>query len=111
MSYKWKPNASQRAAFCEKMKNEDEKLAYLKRKESKKLYANWKDKDFVPTKFQYEYALKLKSNENISETVNNACNQIMYGFSCNEKINHFFIHIINSIERGEKLLSDINFED
>jgi len=55
MSYRWKPNASQRRAFAEKMKDPEEQQAYNDRKREKRLYDNWKDKDFVPTKDQYVF--------------------------------------------------------
>ena len=36
--YKWKPNASQRREFAEKMQDPEEKAAYEQRKIDKKLY-------------------------------------------------------------------------
>ena len=36
--YKWKPNASQRREFAEKMQDPKEKAAYEQRKIDKKLY-------------------------------------------------------------------------
>lgn len=111
MAYKWKPSASQKAAFKERMKDDDECRAYKERKRSKGSYAGFKDGNFVPTKMQYEFAITILNNglENISEIVNNACNQVMYGYSGNEKIHHSHIHIINSIQRSEKTIIDIDF--
>ncbi len=100
MAYKWKPSASQRKAFAQRMQDPTEKEAYEARKREKALYDNWKDKDFVPTKEQYEYAMQHvhKINNHEHET---AFNQVMYGFTCNEKVNHAYIHVVNQYRRGE----------
>ena len=44
MGYKWKPNASQRREFAERMRDPEEKSAYETKKAEKQLYENWKDK-------------------------------------------------------------------
>lgn len=97
--YKWKPSASQKRAFAEKMKDPQEQAAYEERKRQKKLYDNWKDKDFIPTKEQHDFCfvnIHLVSGEQ-----RNAFNIVMSGYSCQEKVNHSFIHVVNQLRRGE----------
>ena len=40
MGYKWKPNASQRREFAERMKDPEEQEAYDTRKREKAMYDN-----------------------------------------------------------------------
>jgi len=99
MSYRWKPNASQRREFAERMRNPEEKQAYEQKKIEKGLYDNWKDKDFVPTKEQNDFCL---NNMNLFTTrqEKEAVNFVIGGYSLNEKINHCYIHIINEKRRN-----------
>ena len=98
MKYKWKPNASQRREFAERMKDPDEQAAYEQRKREKTMYENWKDKDFVPTKEQHDFCLNHIELFITSEE-QTASDMVMYGYSCNEKVNHSFIHIVNEKRR------------
>jgi hypothetical protein len=99
MRYRWKPNSSQRAAFAERMKDPEEKAAYEERKHRKANYDYWKDKDFVPTQMQYEFCTQHRYLFITSEE-QDACNQVEYGFGCNEKIPHSYIHVVNEIIRS-----------
>ena len=99
MAYKWKPNATQRKEFAERMKNTDEKLAYEKRKADKKMYENWKDKDFTPTKEQYDFCMNNSELFATSEQ-QDAFNMVTSAYSLNEKTNHCYIHIINELRRS-----------
>jgi hypothetical protein len=99
MSYRWKPSASQRKEFAERMKNPEEKVAYEKRKAEKKLYDNWKEKDFVPTKEQYDFCTSHFELFTTNEQ-QNALNMVMSAYSLNEKTNHCYIHIINELRRS-----------
>jgi ATP-dependent helicase YprA (DUF1998 family) len=100
MSYKWKPNASQRRAFAEKMQDPQEKEDYEERKRAKKNYDNWKDKDFVPTKEQNDFVMQNRSLF-VAPEEEDAANQIVYGYGCKEKIPHKYIHIINEKRRSK----------
>ena len=97
--YKWKPNASQRREFAEKMQDPEEKAAYEQRKRDKKLYDNWKDKDFIPTKEQHDFCF---NNMILFTTIEeqSAANIVMSGFACQEKVNHCYIHIVNEKRRA-----------
>ena len=99
MSYKWKPNASQRREFAQRMQNPEEKAAYENKKAEKKLYDNWKDKDFVPTKEQADFCFN-HSNLFITEEEKDAINFVTSAYSLNEKVNHCYIHIVNEKRRA-----------
>ena len=99
MGYKWKPNASQRREFAERMKDPDEREAYETRKREKAMYDNWKDKDFVPTREQYIFCMEhFELFETCEEK--NAHNLVISAYACNEKVNHAFIHIVNEKRRA-----------
>ena len=101
MSYRWKPNASQRREFAIKMQDPEEKAAYEERKRFKNSYDGFKNKEFIPTKEQYENAFKMLNNINLTDNQKDACNQVIYGYDCQEKIHHDYIHIINEFRRSE----------
>ena len=112
MAYRWKPNASQRREFAERMKNPEEQTAYLERKKIKNSYVGFKDKFFVPTKMQYDFAMSILSNglSEMSHVTANACNFIISAWVCQDKVHHDYIHVINSIQRGDKTPMDVIFE-
>ena len=99
MGYRWKPNASQRREFAERMKDHDEREAYETRKREKAMYDNWKDKDFVPTREQFDFCWKYGNFFETREE-QDARNFVMSAYTCNEKVNHAFIHIVNEKRRG-----------
>lgn len=107
MSYKWKPSASQRKAFAEKMSNPEEQVAYEARKRSRADKKRATSKfdyasaggNYMPTKDQHDYCLNNWPSTTTSEQ-QDARNQVMYGYSCQEKINHDYIHIINEMRRA-----------
>ena len=105
MAYKWKPSKTARREFAIKMQNDTEREAYLARKKEKSLYENWKDKDFVPTKEQYDFAfvniLRVKDEIHFLHF-----NMVMSGYSMNDKTNHLYIHTVNQYRRGELLFED-----
>jgi len=107
MSYKWRPSKSQRKEFAIRMQDPDERSAYEERKEAKaekrransSFNYNSAGGNYVPTEFQYKSAIKLLGNNNLTSEQKDACNQVMYGYDCKEKIHHDYIHIINELER------------
>lgn len=109
MSYKWKPSASQRRAFAEKMQDPIEKEAYEERKRNRdkkrqstsQFDYNKAGGNYIPTKEQYDFCYN-KMELFITNDEKNAANMIMYGFTCNEKIHHDFIHIINEKRRKQQ---------
>lgn len=108
MAYKWKPSKTQRREFAIKMQDPEEKRAYEERKANKRDKMREGSKFdystaggfYVPTQFQYEEALKFKGSK-LTDEQDDACNQVMYGYSCQEKIHHDYIHIINELLRNK----------
>lgn len=104
MGYRWKPNASQRREFAERIKDPAEQAAYAERKRHNHSYAGFKDKSFIPTQQQYDYAMYLigLGLESISYKVADAANMVTSAWVCQDKVHHDYIHIINSVQRGDK---------
>jgi hypothetical protein len=104
MGYRWKPNATQRKAFAEKMKDPDEKKIYEDRKWVKTHYSNdprsFKHKSFIPTQFQYDNAMNFLREKLLTSQQEDACNQVISGFICQNKIHHDYIHIVNELTRN-----------
>jgi hypothetical protein len=108
--YKWKPSAAQRKAFAEKMKNPIERHEYEKKKElnaekrrsTSKFDYSSAGGNYIPTKAQYDFAMK---NMEIfkSEDEKFAANQVIYGYTTNEKIHHDNIHIVNEKMRSSMI--------
>lgn len=103
---KWNPNKSQRREFAEKMKDPEFAKAYYERREKraeKRRSTSSFDYEsaggeYIPTKTQYEYALKLLSAKPSKEEVE-ACNYVIHGYNYQEKIHHDYIHIVNEYIR------------
>ena len=109
MSYKWKPSKSAKRVFAQKMQDPTEAQAYEDRKKAKadKRRAS---SDFnyhtagglyTPTKAQQDAAMTILTIEGMSEEQRNAANMVTFGNSCNEKIHHDFIHIVNEYIRSK----------
>lgn len=106
MAYRWKPSASQRRAFAERMKDPNEKAAYEarkvarveKRRASSQFDYETAGGQYVPTREQYDYCMQ---NMHLADTpaVENAFNSVIYGFTCREKVPHDHIHMVNELRR------------
>lgn len=103
MAYKWRPNATQRKEFAEKMKDPDEKNAYEERKRLKHSFEGFKNKEFVPTQEQHDYCMDHRGDNELTAEQRSAMDTVMYGYSCSEKVHHDSIHIVNMLRRGEKI--------
>ena len=107
MAYKWKPSASQKRAFAEKMKDDKHAGAYnerkaqkaLKRRKTSKYDYNTAGGQYIPTTAQNEAAFKMLQKD-ASQEQKEAANMILYGYSCNEKIHHDYIHVVNEYIRS-----------
>ena len=102
MAYKWKPSASQRKAFAERMKDPTEQQAYderQKEKANKRRATSSFDYEsaggrYVPTKEQHDFCFNHSELfTTIEEQV--AMNEVTSGYLFNEKVNHDYIHIVN----------------
>lgn len=106
MGYKWRPSKSQRKEFAIRMQNPDEKAAYEQRKEERaqrrrstsSFDYNTAGGNYVPTQSQYDFVMNHMYLFNTSEE-QDAVNQIIYGYTCKEKVFHDYIHIINEKRR------------
>ncbi len=104
MGYKWKPSASQRRAFAAKMQDPFEKAQYeankeakaAKRRESSQFDYNSAGGNYIPTQAQYHAAI-----EAIGTGIDNDCNMVIYGYTCQENVHHDHIHVINEFLRSK----------
>lgn len=105
MGYKWKPSASQRREFAAKMSDPIERAAYYENKEAKaakkragsQFDYNSAGGNYIPTQAQYNAAV-----EAIGTGIDNDCNRVIYGYTCQEKVHHDHIHVINEYLRKQK---------
>lgn len=108
-AYKWKPSASQRRAFAQKMQDPEEKAAYEKRKEDKVVKKRAGSEfdyysaggNYVPTQSQYNFVMNHMDLFSTNKE-QDAANQIMYGYTNKEKVHHDFIHVVNEKIRSFK---------
>ena len=108
MSYKWRPSATARREFAEKMNNDSEFTnAYYARKEAREQKRRSQSNfdyqtaggNYVPTKAQYDFCFDNMHLFATSEE-ENAANMVMYGYTCQEKVSHDSIHIVNELMRN-----------
>lgn len=99
MNRKWRPNATQRAAFRERMQDPVEQMVYDERKSEKANYENWSQKSFIPTKEQYEFCMRNMYNLFATGLEKQAAESVIYGYNCMEKVAHDDIHVVNELRR------------
>lgn len=110
MSYKWKPSKSAKAAFAEKMKDPIQQALYNqraldranKKRSSSKFGYLTAGGNYIPTKFQYDNAMRLLLNRNISQEDVSALNLVVSSYSLNETTHHDNIHVLNEMIRSGK---------
>lgn len=108
-AYKWKPSATQKKAFAQRMQNPEERATYEKQKEERAAKKRAGSKfdyysaggNYVPTQAQYNFVMKHTDLFTTDEEID-ALNQIIYGYGNNEKIHHDYIHIVNEKIRSFK---------
>ena len=117
MRHKWKPTQAQRREFAERMATDTaysdsyyqrkKKVAEKKRSASKFDYQT-AGGEYRPTESQFKAAFDLL-NLNPTAEQKEACNMVWYGYSCEEKVHHDFIHLINEYIRSKnKVCSESN---
>jgi len=117
MRHKWKPTQAQRREFAERMATDTaysdsyyqrkKKVAEKKRSASKFDYQT-AGGEYIPTESQFKAAFDLL-NLNPTAEQKEACNMVLYGYSCEEKVHHDFIHLINEYIRSKnKVCSESN---
>lgn len=102
ISYKWKPNKKQKAEFKAKMADPEFSAVYYQRqadKAAKKRATSTFDYTtaggmYMATKVQHDFCLQ---NSELFQTIEeqSARNQVIYSYTCSEKIHHDNIHIVN----------------
>lgn len=106
MTYKWKPSKSAKREFANNMKDENFAADYYAKKEAKennrrsKSMFDYKSAggNYIPTNSQHEFCLNNYNLFTVIEQI--SANEVMYGYSNNEKINHDHIHIVNEKMRS-----------
>lgn len=108
MGYKWRPSKTARREFAQKMNNDTEfREAYLQRKadraEKRRAGSRFDYESaggfYQPTEAQYHGALRLIEHGTTSDQME-ACNMVISGYTCGEKVHHDYIHIVNEFIRG-----------
>jgi hypothetical protein len=110
MAYKWKPSKTAKREFAQKMQDSDFASDYYTRKEAKaqkrRSTSNFDYEkaggEYIPTKFQHDFCFSHMP-EFTDFKVIEAANLVMYGYTCQEKVHHDFIHIINELIRSSNL--------
>lgn len=106
---KWRPSASQRREFAERMKDPEEREAYYARKEAREEKRRASSKFdyrtaggmYVPTKEQHDASWRMLLNDpDLTPEQQDAANQVMSAWVNNEKIHHDMIHIVNEWRRA-----------
>lgn len=109
MSYKWRPSKTARREFAQKMNNDPEfAQAYNertearaeKRRQGSQFDYNSAGGNYTPTKAQYEFCMKKAFSFDLTNEQLDAVNQVISGYSCNEKVRHDYIHIVNELIRS-----------
>lgn len=109
---RWKPSKAQAREFAQRMQNDPEYAAAYnarkaareeKRRASSQFNYNSAGGFYVPTRHQYEAAMQLLNGGlTVAATTSDeedACNQVIYGYTCREKVHHDMIHIVNDLYR------------
>lgn len=100
---KWKPSKSAKREFAIKMQNDLEfaidynnrkQIKNDKRKASSQFDYESAGGNYIPTKYQSDFCF---NNPELFITLHEqeAKNNILYGYSCQEKVHHDYIHIVN----------------
>ena len=111
MPYKWKPSKAQKREFAKRMATDTAySEAYHQRKEQRAEKRRSTSKfdyqtaggEYIPTESQNKAAFELL-NLNPTPEQKEACNMVLYGYSCKEKVHHDFIHLINEYIRSKSI--------
>lgn len=119
MGYKWRPTKAQRREFAIKMNSDPEfREAYLERKRKRKEKRQSQSVfdyetaggSYYVTKLQSEYAFEIKNKlqytdkkyyiNKLNEWLDDIMDDIIVRFDTGEKINHDYIHVLNTIVRA-----------
>jgi hypothetical protein len=107
---KWKPSKSARREFAQNMQNETFASNYYARKEARAENRRSTSQfdyetaggNYIPTQYQHDFCLDHYDLFNTPEK-RNAANMVMSGYSCQDKVHHDYIHIVNEIIRHNSI--------
>ena len=110
MAYKWRPSKSAKQEFARNMQNPEFANDYYARKEikaGKRRQSSQFDYSsaggsYIPTNHQYNKAFEFLTKKELTSEQIDACNIIISGYSCNEKVHHDYIHILNELIRTKE---------
>lgn len=112
MGYKWKPSKTARREFAQKIANDSQFAAdYYARKDAKadkrratsKFDYNSAGGEYLPTKYQYDMAIRFCLELEITNEQQLSCQMVISAYSCQEKAHHDHIHIVNELIRSNPL--------
>ena len=103
MAYKWKPSASQKREFAEKMQNEEFANKYYERQQKNDIKRQASSRYsyataggyYVPTEEQVKSAHTFLMNFELTSEESTACTVVVSG----NKTHHDYIHIVNELRR------------
>ena len=113
MTYKWKPNATQRREYAKMMNDPIQRAEYEERKREKARKKEEKNRagsrfdylgaggNYVPTKEQFDSAYRFISELKLSQEDQLSCSNVMSSFTMNKKCHHDDIHVVNELRRKE----------
>ncbi|MBN1969610.1 MAG: hypothetical protein JW870_09605 [Candidatus Delongbacteria bacterium] len=102
MAYKWKPNATQRREFKERMQDpilraeheQNKANGAAKKRSSSKFDYESASGYYLPTKIQFDASNRMLFSD-VSEEQKTAANNIISAHVCGFKTHHDNIHIVN----------------
>ena len=109
---KWRPSASQRREFAQNMQDPQFAAAYYERKEARaakrratsKYDYNSAGGMYTPTQAQRDFCMSHMDMFDTPEK-RDAANMVLFGFDCQEKVHHDYIHIVNEEIRHYSLIN------
>ena len=110
-SRRWSPSASERKEFAIKMQtdpdfanayNERNAAKIEKRRSNSRFDYSTAGGSYVPTRAQHDFAVFDRSGV-MTSAQEDACNMVASAFSCNEKCDHDYIHIVNELIRKKEM--------
>jgi hypothetical protein len=108
MGYKWTPSRAQRREFAQRMNDSQFAAEYYARKNKQAAKRRSTSKFdyptaggyYIPTREQYDAANTFLLTGHLDDSQEDACNQVIYGYTCQERVHHDKIHIVNELRRN-----------
>jgi hypothetical protein len=110
-SKKWQPSNTARREFAQKMQNDSDFADQYNQRKAEKAEKRRSTSQFdyekaggnyLPTTAQNDFCFFAIREMILTAQQSEAINQVLYGYSCGEKIHHDYIHIVNELMRTKK---------